>query len=150
MTARPHSLKTGCVAACASLLVACSTVDKPVEKMASLFTPYRVELIQGNVVTREQLAVLQKGMTRKQVRTSVLWESMVTAVVGVLIGTVLGVSLGWIIVRALRDQGLSSFSLPLLTIAVAGALSLVFAALAAFLPARRAARSDVLDAIATT
>jgi putative ABC transport system permease protein len=100
---------------------------------------------------RRELGLLRAvGMTRKQVRTSVLWESMVTAVVGVLIGTVLGVSLGWIIVRALRDQGLSSFSLPLLTIAVAGALSLVFAALAAFLPARRAARSDVLDAIATT
>jgi len=100
---------------------------------------------------RRELGLLRAvGMTRKQVRTSVLWESMITAVVGVLIGTVLGVSLGWIIVRALRDQGLSSFSLPVLTIAVAAALSLVFAALAAFLPARRAARSDVLDAIATT
>ena len=68
MTARPHSLKTGCVAACASLLVACSTVDKPVEKVASLFTPYRVELIQGNVVTREQLSSLPPGFTRQQVR----------------------------------------------------------------------------------
>ena len=52
--------------------------------------------------------------------------------------------------RALRDQGLSAFSLPVLTIVVASALSLVFAALAAFLPARRAAGSDVLEAIATT
>jgi len=68
MTARPHSLKTGCVAACASLLVACSTVDKPVEKMANLFTPYRVELIQGNVVTREQLSILRPGFTRQQVK----------------------------------------------------------------------------------
>ena len=100
---------------------------------------------------RRELGLLRAvGMTRKQVRTSVLWESMITALVGVIIGTVLGVSLGWIIVHALRDQGLSSFSLPVLTIAVAAALSLVFAALAAFLPARRAARSVVLDAIATT
>lgn len=68
MTARPHSLKTGCVTACASLLVACSTVDKPVEKMANLFTPYRVELIQGNVVTREQLSILRPGFTRQQVK----------------------------------------------------------------------------------
>jgi putative ABC transport system permease protein len=100
---------------------------------------------------RRELGLLRAvGMTRKQVRTSVLWESMITAVVGVLIGAVLGVSLGWIIVRALRDQGLSAFSLPVLTIVVASALSLVFAALAAFLPARRAAGSDVLEAIATT
>ena len=68
MTARPHLLKTGCVAACAGLLVACSTVDKPVEKMANLFTPYRVELIQGNVVTREQLSILRPGFTRQQVK----------------------------------------------------------------------------------
>ncbi len=68
MIARPHFLKTGCVAACAWLLVACSTVDKPIEKVANLFTPYRVELIQGNVVTREQLAILRPGFTRQQVK----------------------------------------------------------------------------------
>lgn len=68
MTARPNSLKTGCVVACAWLLAACSTVDKPIEKVANLFTPYRVELIQGNVVTREQLAIVRPGFTRQQVK----------------------------------------------------------------------------------
>jgi outer membrane protein assembly factor BamE len=68
MTARPHLLQTGCAAIAACLLAACSTVDKPVEKVASLFTPYRVELIQGNVVTREQLSILRPGFTRQQVK----------------------------------------------------------------------------------
>jgi putative ABC transport system permease protein len=89
-------------------------------------------------------------MTRRQVRSSVLWESMVTAIVGVIMGALLGVSLGWIIVTALKDQGLTVFSLPVSTIVWAAALSLVFAAGAAVFPARRAAQADVLEAIATT
>ena len=100
---------------------------------------------------RRELGLLRAvGMTRRQVRSSVLWESMITAVVGVIMGGVLGVSLGWIIVRALKDQGLSVFSLPVSTIVWAAALSLVFAAGAAVFPARRAAKADVLEAIATT
>jgi putative ABC transport system permease protein len=100
---------------------------------------------------RRELGLLRAvGMTRRQVRSSVLWESMITAVVGVIMGAVLGVSLGWIIVKALEDQGLSVFSLPISTIVWAALLSLVFAAGAAVIPARRAAKADVLEAIATT
>jgi putative ABC transport system permease protein len=100
---------------------------------------------------RRELGLLRAvGMTRRQVRSSVLWESMITAVVGVIMGAVLGVSLGWIIVTALKDQGLTVFSLPVPTILWASALALVFAAGAAVFPARRAAKADVLEAIATT
>jgi putative ABC transport system permease protein len=100
---------------------------------------------------RRELGLLRAvGTTRRQVRSSVLWESMITAVVGVIAGTVLGVSLGWIIVKALEDQGLSVFSLPITTIAVAGLGALLFAAAAAVFPARRAAKADILEAIATT
>ena len=100
---------------------------------------------------RRELGLLRAvGMTRRQVRSAVLWESMVTAVVGVIMGGVLGVVLGWIVVKALEDQGLSVFSLPGGTVATASVLALVFAALAAALPARRAAKADILEAIATT
>jgi putative ABC transport system permease protein len=100
---------------------------------------------------RRELGLLRAvGMTRRQVRSSVLWESMITAVVGVIMGALLGVSLGWIIVTALKDQGLTVFSLPVSTIVWAAVLSLVFAAGAAVFPARRAAKADVLQAIATT
>ena len=100
---------------------------------------------------RRELGLLRAvGTTRWQVSTAVLWESMITAVVGVIAGTALGVSLGWIIVKALEDQGLTVFSLPVLTIAIAVGGSLVFAALAAAYPARRASKADILEAIATT
>ena len=100
---------------------------------------------------RRELGLLRAvGMTRSQVATSVLWESMVTAVVGAIAGTALGVSLGWIIVKALEDEGLSVFSLPISTIAVAILLSLLFAAVAAIYPSWRATKADVLEAIATT
>jgi len=100
---------------------------------------------------RRELGLLRAvGTTRRQVRSSVLWESLVTAVVGVIMGVLLGVSLGWIIVKALEDQGLSEFSVPTPTIVTAAVMSLVFAAVASFVPARRAAKADILEAIATT
>lgn len=100
---------------------------------------------------RRELGLLRAvGTTRRQVRSSVLWESMVTAVVGVITGTVLGVTLGWIIVSALKDQGLSVFALPGGTIATSIVMALVFSAIAALWPARRASKADILQAIATT
>jgi putative ABC transport system permease protein len=99
---------------------------------------------------RELGLVRAVGMTRRQVRSSVLWESMITALIGTVLGVVLGIFLGWIIVQALKDSGLNVFALPVSTIVgtVVGALAL--AAVASFLPARRAAKADILQAIATT
>jgi putative ABC transport system permease protein len=100
---------------------------------------------------RRELGLLRAvGMTKRQVRTSVLWESMITGVVGVVLGTVLGIALGWIIVKAFEDEGLGVFSLPTSTILVAMGLALVFSAMAAFIPARKASNADMLQAIATT
>lgn len=60
-----------CSAAVAALAVAlalgaCATPWMS-DAMSSV-TPYKVEIVQGNVVTREQLALLKPGMTRDQVR----------------------------------------------------------------------------------
>ncbi len=99
--------------------------------------------------TREIGLLRAVGMSRKQVRTAVRWESIIVAVFGTLLGLVLGVFFGWSIVTALRDQGFTDFVVP------GGQLTLVvvFAALAGVLaaayPARRASRFDVLDAIST-
>ncbi len=49
-------------------VVACSNLSGTGNKVASLVTPYKIDVIQGNVVTREQLAVLKPGMQRAQVR----------------------------------------------------------------------------------
>ena len=54
------------IAASGLLLQACASAWT--SDMLSSVTPYKVEIVQGNVVTREQLAQLKPGMTRDQVR----------------------------------------------------------------------------------
>lgn len=50
-------------------LGACSSMSGSVaEKLGHLVTPYRVEVVQGNVVTKEQMVVVKPGLTRDQVR----------------------------------------------------------------------------------
>ncbi|MEO6652435.1 MAG: FtsX-like permease family protein [Ilumatobacteraceae bacterium] len=98
-----------------------------------------------------ELGVLRAvGQTRSQVRAMVRWESMIIAVFGTVLGVGLGTFLGWGLMRALAQQeGFGVFAVPFGPL---GAV-LVFAALAgvvaAWRPAHRAARIDVLAAIAT-
>ena len=54
-------------AACAAL-PACSTVDGAMVRTVQAITPYRVEVVQGNFVSREQVEALRPGMTRQQVK----------------------------------------------------------------------------------
>jgi putative ABC transport system permease protein len=100
---------------------------------------------------RRELGLVRAiGMTRPQVRSSIRWEAVITALLGALMGTVLGLALGWIVVKALADQGLNTFSVSIVTIVIFVVLSIVVAVLAAWIPARRAANADILQAIATT
>lgn len=100
---------------------------------------------------RRELGLVRAiGMTRPQVRSSIRWEAMITALLGALMGTVLGLALGWIVVKALEDQGLTTFSVSIVSIAIFVIASIVVAVLAAWVPARRAANADILQAIATT
>jgi outer membrane protein assembly factor BamE len=48
--------------------VACSSLDRAIYAVPTVITPYRMDIVQGNVVTREQLAALQLGMPRPQVQ----------------------------------------------------------------------------------
>jgi putative ABC transport system permease protein len=89
------------------------------------------------------------GADRAQVRSMVRWESVIIAVFGTIGGLGLGLLLGWGLVRA-ADRGdfPITFAVPvsqLVPIVVLGALAGI---LAAWRPARRAARIDVLQAIA--
>ena len=100
--------------------------------------------------TRELGLLRAVGLQRRQLRRMIRVESVVIALYGALLGLVVGIGFGWALVRALRDQGITEFSLPvgrLVLVVVAAAFAGV---LAAALPARRAARLDVLEAVATT
>jgi putative ABC transport system permease protein len=98
--------------------------------------------------TRELGLLRAVGMTRPQVRRMVRWEAAVVAVLGTLVGLAVGVFFGWSLVKALADQGVSRFAVGagLLAVVVAGAA--LAGLLAALLPAYRAARLNVLAAIA--
>lgn len=55
--------------AAASLLAGCSTAsDVAVNNITRLITPYKVDVVQGNVITREQLATIQPGRSRAELR----------------------------------------------------------------------------------
>jgi len=54
--------------AAALLGAACSTYDSTSRKIAGAITPYRINIVQGNFVSREAAAQLREGMTRDQVK----------------------------------------------------------------------------------
>jgi putative ABC transport system permease protein len=89
------------------------------------------------------------GMTKSQVRTVVRWESVITSLLGVVLGIVLGMLLGWVIVFALRDQGLTTFTIPVTSTIVIVIVSFLVGLFAAIYPAWRATKVDVLEALNT-
>ena len=98
--------------------------------------------------TRELGLLRVVGMTRRQVRRMVRGESVIIAVLGGVVGLAVGVVWGWAFARALRDQGLSVVRVPVLELLGFVVVSMTAGVVAAVLPATRASRLDVLDAIA--
>lgn len=54
--------------AAALLAGACSAYDSTSRKVANAITPYRINIVQGNFVSREAASQLREGMTRDQVK----------------------------------------------------------------------------------
>lgn len=67
------------VACIATGLTACSSFDAASKRVVTMVSPYRSDIVQGNVVTREQLSLLQPGMPRAQVR-DILGTALLTSV----------------------------------------------------------------------
>ena len=59
--------------------------------------------------TRELGLMRAVGMTRRQVRSLVRWEAVIIALLGAFLGIVIGVAFGWVLVSALKSQGISEF-----------------------------------------
>ena len=91
---RRSALWGACLATGLSL-AACGSFDSASHQLASAITPYRMEIVQGNFVSKEQVAALKPGMGRQQVRD--------------ILGTPLVVSLfhadRWDYVFTLKRQG---------------------------------------------
>jgi putative ABC transport system permease protein len=97
---------------------------------------------------RRELGLLRAvGMTRRQLRSSVRWESVIIALLGTVLGLVIGVVFAWAMVKALADEGIDRFSVAPAQLLLIVILAGLFGVVAAALPARRAAKLDVLRAI---
>lgn len=99
--------------------------------------------------TREIGLLRAVGMTRRQVRSMVRWESVIVAVFGAGLGVAVGSVFGWALVRAAADEGLQVLEFPAGRLAAYVVVAGLAGVLAAVFPARRAARLDVLEAVTT-
>ncbi len=99
--------------------------------------------------TRELGVMRAVGMTRHQLRAMIRWESVIIALQGTALGLLIGVFFGWALVLAMRSQGITEFSLPVLNLAIVVVLAALAGAAAAIWPSRRAAKLNILHAIVT-
>jgi putative ABC transport system permease protein len=98
--------------------------------------------------TREIGVLRALGSTRWQIRRTITNESLVIALIGAAMGIAIGAGLGWALLKGLSFgvPGVS-YEPPLLTMFGVALAAIVLGLIAAILPARRAARLDVVDAL---
>ncbi len=99
--------------------------------------------------TREIGLLRAVGMTRTQVRAMVRWEAVIVSVFGAVLGVAVGAVFGWSLVTASAEAGLEVLEFPTTRLVVYVVVAAVAGVLAAVLPARRAARLDILRAVTT-
>lgn len=98
--------------------------------------------------TRELGLLRAVGMTRRQMRRMVRWEAAIVAVFGALLGVVLGIIFGIAAAGAVPSSVVKTISIPWSMIVIYVIAAGLAGLIAAFFPARRAGRLNVLDAIA--
>jgi putative ABC transport system permease protein len=96
--------------------------------------------------TREIGMLRAVGMTRTQTRMMIRYESIVTALMGAALGLAVGTFLGALVIHALSGEGLV-FKFPVKTMLAFVVAGIVVGILAAIVPARRASRLNVLEAL---
>jgi putative ABC transport system permease protein len=89
------------------------------------------------------------GMRRRQVRSMIRSEAVILSIFGAILGIVIGTPMGLALVAATGDEGITETSVPYFTLAIFLIVATVLGLIAAGWPARRAAKLDVLAAIAT-
>jgi len=95
--------------------------------------------------TREIGLLRAVGMSRRATRAMIRWEAIIVALIGGVVGLVLGIFFGIVLVE--RVSLVTTLSVPWTSLVVFFVLAGVAGVIAAILPARRAARLNVLDAI---
>ena len=96
--------------------------------------------------TRELGMLRAIGMTRRQVRRMIRYESIVTALIGATLGIAVGIFLALLVAAALSDEGVT-VAVPYKSLVAFVVVAVAAGMLAAILPARRASRLNVLRAL---
>ena len=97
--------------------------------------------------TREIGLMRAIGMSRRQTRSLIRLEAGVVSLFGAILGVLIGVVFGWLAVIAIPDSIIDRLSIPVPTLVIYVIIATVAGLIAASLPARRAARLNILDAI---
>ena len=98
--------------------------------------------------TREIGMLRAIGSTRRQVRRMVIAESLLLAALGTAFGLLAGLYLGYVMVMGMNVGGYPiSYVFPFAGLVAATAIGLLFGVLAAIIPARQAARMDIIRAL---
>jgi putative ABC transport system permease protein len=114
--------------------------------IVSMFGVVNVLVLSVFERTRELGMLRAVGMTRRQVRRMIRHESIVTALIGAALGMGVGIFLAGLTTLALSDYGVV-FALPYRSLVAFVVVAIFAGTLAAILPARRASRLNVLEAL---
>ncbi|WP_343926927.1 ABC transporter permease [Brachybacterium sacelli] len=99
--------------------------------------------------TRESGLLRALGLTRGQLRAALAAEAALLALIGTLLGAILGIVFGWAAISSMLGSSFEVvLAVPWLRLAGLTAAAVAAALLAAVLPARRAARTSVVAALA--
>jgi len=96
--------------------------------------------------TRELGMLRAIGMSRRQVRTMIRYEAVITALIGAILGMALGLVFAALIAQPLKDEGFT-LSYPIGSLIGLLVFAAVIGVIAAIPPARRASRLDVLESL---
>jgi putative ABC transport system permease protein len=115
--------------------------------LVSLFGIINTLILSIYERTREIGMLRAIGTTRSQIRWTVTWESVITAVIGAVLGLVLGIILAVLVTSGLKSEGIE-YAIPVGSLLIWLVFAIIFGVAASIYPAVRAARLDILQAIA--
>ena len=97
--------------------------------------------------TREIGLMRAIGTYRKQIRRMIFIESSIISIFGAALGTSLGIFFAWSLIQTLADEGFTMFAVSIPQTALWIGISIIAGVIAAILPAIRASRQNILEAI---